>query len=213
MVRSLSDDRAVKTWMAGTSPAMTNLNIVKVACSPQRLQFVWQGVGPLRDVAGAEADDEIAAGGSVVNQTREIGGMLQCDHLAVAMRAQAEHEMIAVDAVDRRLAGRIDFGDDNGVSVVEAGAEFLKQRLQPGEAMRLYHGDDLAARGFSRRPQHGGNLDRVMAIVIDNSDTVPLAGFGEAPLDAAKAGDRLANGVVVKSQFMRHRDRGRGIER
>ena len=41
---------------------------------PQRLQFVRQSVGPLRDIAGAETDDEIAAGGNAVHQAREIGG-------------------------------------------------------------------------------------------------------------------------------------------
>src|ERR1700719_3464672 len=90
--RPLSNNSAVKTWMAGTSPAMTNLNTVQVARSPQRLQFVRQGVGPLRDIAGAETDDEIAAGRGVVNQAREIGGMLQRDHFAMAMRTQPEHE-------------------------------------------------------------------------------------------------------------------------
>ena len=57
--------------------------------------------------------------------------------------------MVAVDALDRRLAGRIDFGNHDGIGVVEAGAEFLKQRLQPREAMWLHHGDDLAV-GVSR---------------------------------------------------------------
>ena len=73
----------------------------------------------------------------------------------MAMRAQAEHEMVAVDAFDRRLAGRIDLGDDDRVGIVEAGAEFLEQRLQAGEAVRLHHGDNLAAGGFTRRFKNG----------------------------------------------------------
>ena len=40
---------------------MTNLSTVRVAHSPQRLQFARQRISPLRDVAGAEADHEIAA--------------------------------------------------------------------------------------------------------------------------------------------------------
>ena len=112
----------------------------------------------------------------------------------MAVRAQAEHEMVAIDAGDRRLAGRIDFGDDDRVGIIEAGAEFLEQRLQPGEAMRLHHGDDLAIGGFPRRPQHGRDFDRVMAVIVDDGDAVPFAGLGEAPLDAAEAGDRLADG-------------------
>ena len=89
----------------------------------------------MRDVAGAEADDEVAATGDAANDARQLRRTLQRNHLAMAVRAQAEHEMIAVDSWDRRLAGRVDLGDDDRVGVVEAGAEFLEQRLQPREAM------------------------------------------------------------------------------
>src|SRR5258705_12004047 len=111
--RSLSDNHTVKTWMAGTSPAMTMLNAMPR--SPQRLQFAGQRVGPLRDAAGAEADDEIAAAGDLAHHACESGGVLQRNHLAVAVCTQAEHEMIAVEAGDRRLAPRIEVGDNDRV--------------------------------------------------------------------------------------------------
>src|SRR5258706_10225980 len=115
--------------MAGTSPAMTNP--FAYPHSSQRLQFARQRVGPLRDVAGAETDDEIAAAGDAADHFGQFGRTLQRNHLAMAMRAQAKHEMIAVDARYRRLAGRINLRDDNRIGVVEAGAKFLEQRLQP----------------------------------------------------------------------------------
>ena len=121
--------------------------------------------------------------------------------------------MIAVDAFDRRLAGRIDFGHDHRIGIVEAGAELLEQRLQPREAMRLHHGDDLAIGRFARRPQHGRDLDRVMAVVVDDGDAVPFAGLGEAPLDATEACQRLTDRFVGNAQRMRHRDRRRGVQR
>ncbi len=49
--------------------------------------------------------------------------------LAVAARAHGRDEMIAVDALDRRLARRIDLGDDHRVGVVEAGRERLEQAI------------------------------------------------------------------------------------
>src|SRR5882757_11164024 len=82
--------------MAGTSPAMTELGAKPP--SPQRLQFAGQRVGPLRDVAGAEADHEIAAAGKAMNHLGEFTGVRQRDHFAMAVRAQAQHEMVAVDA-------------------------------------------------------------------------------------------------------------------
>jgi len=36
--------------------------------------------------------------------------------------------------------------------------------------------------------------------------------FGEAPLDAAEARDRLADRIVGNPQFVRDRDRGGGVE-
>ena len=121
----------------------------------------------MRDIAGPQADDEITAGGDAVDDLGEFRRTPQRNHLAVAMRAQAENEMIAIDARDRRLAGRIDFGDNDRIGVIEAGAKFLEQRLQAGEAMRLHHGNDLAAGGLPRRLQHGCDLDRVMAVIVD----------------------------------------------
>src|SRR6267142_4911803 len=184
--------------MAGTSPAMTRLRAISP--SPQRLQFARQRVGPLGDIAGAQANDEIAFAGDAANDLGKLGRTLQRDHLAMAMRAQAEREIVAVDARDRRLAGRINLGDNNRIGIVETGAEFLEQRLQPGEAMRLHHGNDLAVSGFTRRFKNGSYLDRVMAVIVDHGDAVPFAGSGKAPLDAAKTSHRLADRLVGNAE-------------
>jgi len=114
----LSDNHTVKTWMAGTSPAMTMLNAMPR--SPQRLQFAGQRVSPLRDAAGAEADDEIAAAGNprAPRPARSVD-FCKRNHLAGGhARGRPRTKMIAVDALDRRLARRIDVGDDDGVGVV-----------------------------------------------------------------------------------------------
>src|SRR3954462_11683751 len=119
--------------------------------SPQRLQFARQGIGPLRDVPGAKADHIIAAAGDAADYFGKLGGTFQRNNLAMTMSTQAEDKVIAIDARYRRLAGRIDFRDHDRVGIVEAGAKLLEQLTQPGEAMRLYHGDDLAVGGFPRR--------------------------------------------------------------
>ena len=96
---------------------MTSLGGVQVLPkrSPQRLQFARQRVGPLRDIAGAETDDQIAAAGDAVDHFCELGSIRQRDHFAMAVGAQAKDKMVAVDARYRRLAGGIDVGDDHGV--------------------------------------------------------------------------------------------------
>jgi hypothetical protein len=60
----------------------------------------------------------------------------------VAVRAQTLHQRITVDAGDRRLARRIDVGDDHSIGIVETGAELVEQSSQPREAMWLHDGDD-----------------------------------------------------------------------
>ena len=107
--------------------------------------------------------------------------------------------MIAVDARDRRLAGRIDLGDDDVSASLKQVQNSSNSDCSRVIAMRLHHGDDPAAGGFARRLQHGGDLDRVMAVIVDDGDAVPFAGLGEAALHPAEAGERLADGVVGQS--------------
>ena len=54
--------------------------------------------------------------------------VLERHHVAMAARAQAGDQRVAVGARDRRLARRIDMRDDHGIGVVEAGAELIEQR-------------------------------------------------------------------------------------
>ena len=61
------------------------------------------------------------------DQGRQLGGALQRQHMAVAVALQALDQGVAVDALDRRLAGRVDVGHDHRVGVVEAAAELLEQ--------------------------------------------------------------------------------------
>jgi hypothetical protein len=59
--------------------------------------------------------------------------------------------------------------------------------------MRLHDGDHLALGRGARGLQHGGDLDRVVAVIVEDQRAVPLAGLGEAALDPAEAGERLAD--------------------
>ena len=116
----------------------------------------------------------------------QIVGPVDAQHLLVAVRAQAGDQGIAVDAVDGRFARRIDGRHDGGVGAVQAGAELVEQIAQPRVAVRLDDGDDGARIGLTRRLQHRGDFDRVMAVIVDDGGAVPFADAGEAPLHAAE---------------------------
>ena len=76
------------------------------------------------------------------HQRRQLLGAVQRAHVAMAVAAHAVDQRVAVDALDRRLAGGIDRGDQHAVGMVEGGAEVLEQRLQAAVAMRLDDRDD-----------------------------------------------------------------------
>ena len=41
-------------------------------------------------------------------------------------------------------------------------------------------------RHFARSCKHGGDLDRMVAVIVDDAHFVPIAGGGEAPLHAGE---------------------------
>ena len=67
--------------------------------------------------------------------------------------------------------------------------------MKPRVAMRLHDSDDMAWRRGAGGAQDGGDLDRMMAVIVENGGAVPFAGAGEAALDAAEARERLRGSV------------------
>ena len=131
--------------------------------------------------------------------------------VAMAAGAQAFDQCIAAGAFDRRLAGGIDVGDQHRVGFVEAGAELGEEILQPRIAVRLHHGDEPAGGRRSRRTQHGGDLHRVVAVIVVDVDAVPGAGPGETPLHPAEAQKPLAHLVSADADRARHGHGGGGV--
>ena len=97
------------------------------------------------------------------------------------VRAEPGDQGVAVRARDGLLARRIDRRNDHRIGVVEARAELFEQITQPRVAMWLHHRNHLAIGAFPRRAQHGRDLNRVMAIVVDDHGAVPFTHAREAP--------------------------------
>ena len=133
--------------------------------------------------------------------------------------AQTGRQRVGIDPVDRCFASGIDRRDDDHVGVVERGLEVGHQVAEPGEAVRLDDGDDAApgpdAGPLPRGGQDGADLDRVVAIVIDDGDAPAgkhdLTDAGEAPLDAAEAREPGRDRGVVDPEFDRDGDGGKGV--
>ena len=145
--------------------------------------------------------------GELADHRRDHRRLGDVARVAVAAGADAVDELFRVDAVDRVLAGGIDRRHDDRIGIVEAGGEFVEQIAQARETMRLGDRDDAARRGVARGLEHRLDLDRMVAVVVEDIDAVPRAGAGEAALDAAEGGKALLDVVGGDAEFMRDGDR------
>ena len=125
----------------------------------------------------------------------------------------AADQRLLVDAGNRRFARGIDIGDDDGVGIVETLRELVEQRLQARVTVRLHDRDHLASGRGARRPQHGGDLDGVMAVIVEDLGALPLARARKAALDAAERADRFADDRNRGAELVSDRDRGGGVQR
>ena len=76
-----------------------------------------------------------------------------------------------------------------------------------GWAIAMTRPVDDVARGL----QHRLDLDRMVAVVVEDLDAVPRSGTREAALDAAEGRQALPDGVGRYAEFMRDRDRRRRV--
>src|SRR3546814_6840664 len=103
------------------------------------------------------------------------------------------------------LACRIDGKREDYVGVVERLLEVIHMIAQPGEAMRLDHGNDAPRPdALARSGEHGADFDRVVAVIVDDRhDTLTrrdLADLGEAALDARETVEARGDLVVGKDR-------------
>src|SRR6185312_15205295 len=165
----------LKAWMPGTRPGMTRNYPRCDSFLLGRCQFAGQRIGPLRDTARAQKHDIVAGFRDLPDDARELFRPFERDHIAMPARADTLHQSIAIDTRDRWLTGGIYGRDDHMIGVVETRAELLEEIAQPRITMRLHDGDHAffgrGARGF----QHRADLDRMMRVVVEHRDAVPLA--------------------------------------
>ena len=124
--------------------------------------------------------------------------------MAVAVADQPRHQIIAPGTGDRIFARGINLGDADHIGLVETGAEILEQAGQARIAMGLMHRDHAAFAGLTRGFQHGGDLDRVMAVIVDDGDAAHLAHLGEAAVDALETRQCTANFIGLHAQMAGH---------
>ena len=77
--------------------------------------------------------------------------------------------------------------------------------------MGLHDRDDAPAVGAARCAEHGGDLHRVVTVVVDHRDPADDADLGEAALDAREIRQRAADHGLGKAHLAADGDRGQGV--
>ena len=114
----------------------------------------------------------------------ELVDALGEDRIDLAGHAQRTRQRAAVGGDDRRLAGRVDLGQQHRVGRAHDLDEVLEAVARARVAVRLEGQHQAAPReGAARRGEHGRHLHRVVAVVVDQREDAAAraAGTGSSP--------------------------------
>ena len=153
--------------------------------APRRSRFGTAAIDPAPSVSTASPGRAAAASSPA---RRSIG--LHHAHRPAGRAARRLGQRLDGDARNRLLAGRVDVGQHDLVGVGERRTELVHQPLGPRVAVRLERHHEPPAERHPRRGQHGGNLGRVMAVVVHDQHAVGLA--HDARTAARRRGSRAA---------------------
>src|SRR6516162_7142842 len=157
---------------------------------PQRGEFARQAVRPAGDRTRTEAYDQIARLRQLSNNEDEFARVRQRAGVTMTVLDQTSDESVPAHAFDWRLPCRVDVGDQHNVGVIETGAEVIKEVRKAREAVRLDDGDHLAVGDGAGGLEHRRDFHRMVTIIVDYGDPIPLASFSKPALDAFEIAQR-----------------------
>src|SRR5262249_5990477 len=168
----------------------------------------------MRCVLRSEQNHKLAAGAADVTCPNGQEGiswarLAQQEFDAFLHRAKVEHflmsrlanrlgECLAGYSGNRGLAGGVDVGQYENVGEIESDAEIVPKGLRAGEPVRLEQDQQAVKLAATSGFERGANFGRVVAVVVDYSDSLDHAFDVEPAADAGKFGETFAN------QFCRH---------
>jgi len=83
-------------------------------------------------------------------------------HVPVSMSCDAVRDLSAADALDRRLAGRVDLGHEHPICLVEGRGELREQGARPRVPVRLEDGNHLPPEAVLGRVERRLDLGRMV---------------------------------------------------
>src|SRR5713101_785421 len=183
-VSSASEEARRSSTPSSERAAMILVSSMRMGSGMLGPQQNHEFVAGAADVAGTDGQDG-------VERTRFAQQVLDAflhgakvEHVFVASLANGGGQGFAGDAGDSRLAGGVNVGEHQHVSLIKGAAEFVPQMLRARVTVRLEEQQqaiELAnARGFERGADFGG----VMAVIVDHGNVVDRAFNVEAPADS-----------------------------
>ena len=146
--------------------------------------------------------DRVMGGGEI----RQIGGR------DVAVAFHRIDDGLAGDAIDGFFRGRIDIGDEDEIGGLQDFSEIIGERLGAGVAVRLEQHDEALRLERTRGLQGGGELGRMMAVVVDDAVVRgEIFGF-EAPLGSGEGGERAGDERKLRAAAIGQGDGGERVE-
>ena len=149
---------------------------------------------------------------------RNVSDVFDEDRFDLSGHAQGARQGTAVGGDDRRFAGGVDFGEDQGIDRVQDADKILEAVARARVAVRLESEQQAAAGESATRGGNGRfHFGRVVAVVVDQSEasTARQRDFAvalEAATDALELGQRLDDRLIWNADFGCHRNGRQRVE-
>src|SRR3546814_13816060 len=111
----------------------------------------------------------------------------------------------------RRSSERVDGRYIDEVGVVEGALDVVHRVAKAGVAVGLDDGDHATLGAFPGGGQGGFDLDRMMAVTVDDGDALDLADLGETALDAVELVESVGEDFVRNSHLQGKPYRGQRV--
>src|SRR5579862_7658807 len=158
------------------------------------------------DVSRPHHHDYIARAQYITQRRSDLLDALDEDRLDLAAAAHRAAHRAPVGVLDGRFAGRVHLPDQQYVDASEHVGEVIEQIVRAGVAVRLkYQHQPTAGPGLLQRFECGGDLGRMVTVVIDDADRAVadrhITDVLHAAVDALKVSECAPDGLITHAEL------------
>src|SRR5262249_12179641 len=163
------------------------------------------------NVSGTETENEIAGSEHVADVAMHAHKTRLISHSAMTVRQYGIGDGLTADSGNRRLARRINIGDDDAIGLIKGGAKLIAQRLGARVAMWLKHCQHPLASGRTRCRQGGADFRGMMRVIVDQQKAVASVLDFETAAGVPKFGQGNGDLFERHAKLARQRNHDGGV--